>query len=114
MFFLICCILDCSCDRKGTTEEICDKESGKCLCKEGYGGERCDKCIPGYYGYPDCKPCNCSSLGSSSTVCDISGKCVCLLNFVGRACDQCAPGYYKFPECLRKSYKLFNYSPFIL
>lgn len=28
---------------QGTLEEVCDKDSGKCLCKEGFGGPRCDQ-----------------------------------------------------------------------
>lgn len=94
--------LDCDCDIKGTREGICDKDNGKCLCKEGYGGKRCDMCIAEYYGYPDCKPCNCSITGSASTVCDINGKCPCLHNFAGQTCDKCSPGYFKAPECLSK------------
>lgn len=92
---------DCSCDARGTEAEVCDKETGQCLCKTGYGGPRCDQCIPGYNGYPDCKPCGCSEVGSASTVCDSSGKCPCLYNFAGRTCEQCSPGYYKYPDCLR-------------
>lgn len=100
-------ILDCNCDVKGTKDEICDKSSGRCICKAGYGGELCDQCSPGYYGYPDCKPCNCSTIGSQATNCDINGKCHCLGNFGGRTCDSCSPGYYKYPECQRK-YCLIN------
>ncbi len=33
----------CDCDAQGTEEEICDKENGKCICKEGFGGSRCDR-----------------------------------------------------------------------
>ncbi|CAG2053236.1 unnamed protein product [Timema podura] len=87
---------------------ICDKQSGQCLCKEGYGGDRCDQCIAEYYGYPDCKSCGCSEVGSASTVCDASGKCPCLYNFAGRTCDQCNPGYFKYPECLGKSFHAFG------
>lgn len=83
--------------------EICDKEAGTCLCKDGYGGPRCDQCIPGYYNYPDCVPCNCSTQGSVSTICDASGKCPCLNSFAGKQCTQCSAGYFNYPECLRKS-----------
>lgn len=93
---------DCNCDVRGTREGICDKSSGECLCREGYGGSRCDQCLPEYFGYPDCKPCNCSTSGSQGKICDASGNCPCLHMFSGRTCDQCKPGFYNFPECLRK------------
>ena len=35
--------LACNCDVSGATDEICTKTDGECLCKEGYGGERCDR-----------------------------------------------------------------------
>lgn len=60
------------------------------------------QCIPGYYNYPDCVPCNCSILGSISTTCDVTGKCPCLNGFAGKQCTLCGAGYYKYPECLRK------------
>lgn len=25
---------------------------GKCVCKSGVGGEKCDRCEPGYWGLP--------------------------------------------------------------
>lgn len=72
----------------------------ECLCKDGYGGVRCDHCTPGFYNYPDCVPCNCSTAGSIQTICDHTGKCPCLQNFAGKRCDQCMTGFYQFPECL--------------
>lgn len=100
--------IDCNCDIQGTQGEICGKLSGHCLCKEGYGGPRCDQCLPGYYNYPDCVPCNCSTLGSVSTICDVSGKCQCLPSFAGKQCTQCSAGYYAYPECLRKFKQKLN------
>lgn len=94
--------LDCDCDVQGTEEEVCNKESGTCICREGFGGPRCDQCLPGYYNYPDCKPCNCSATGSTAITCDNSGKCNCLSNFAGKQCTLCSAGYFNYPECLRK------------
>lgn len=94
--------LDCNCDLQGTESDICDKGTGKCLCKEGYGGPRCDQCLPSYFSYPECVKCNCSSVGSVSMTCDTSGKCPCLNNFAGKQCTQCSAGYYDYPQCLCK------------
>lgn len=92
----------CTCDKKGTLPEVCDKTNGQCLCKPGYGGPTCGQCIADFTGFPDCKPCNCSLNGSAFTVCDVTGTCKCLSNFAGKLCDQCYPGYYQYPKCLRK------------
>lgn len=100
--------IDCNCDLKGTVGEVCDKNSGKCLCKEGYGGPRCEQCVPGYYNYPDCVPCNCSTLGSVSPFCDVTGKCPCLNSFAGKQCSLCSAGYYSYPDCFGKRALLFS------
>jgi len=35
--------LKCDCDQQGTEDGICDPTNGRCICKEGFGGPRCDK-----------------------------------------------------------------------
>ena len=95
----------CNCDVSGATEEVCTKDEGECLCKEGYGGERCDRCEPGWWGYPSCQQCQCSEEGSASRdgICDsVTGQCPCKSNFGGRQCDSCTPGNYDYPNCFSK------------
>ena len=43
------CILECGCDPVGTLlGTTCDSE-GECQCKDGYTGDKCDQCEPGFY-----------------------------------------------------------------
>jgi hypothetical protein len=96
---------DCDCDPLGTVPEICSKSSGKCICKEGFGGPRCDRCEPGWFDYPNCQSCNCSGVGADSSICDPqSGQCPCYNNFGARKCAQCSSGFYSYPDCLGKLY----------
>lgn len=105
MHYLLCTFTSiwfavCNCDARGTEDEICNKETGDCLCLVGYSGNRCDGSAPGFWGYPLIQSCGCHEKGSASSICDASGDCACLAGFAGRACDQCSPGYYNFPECM--------------
>ena len=78
----------------------CDRVSGDCLrCVFNTSGERCDHCLPGYWGDAlsevKCHECECSSLGSSSSDCDLNtGECKCKMNVIGRRCDQCRDTYW--------------------
>ena len=70
------------------------------MCKEGFGGPRCDKCLDGFYDFPNCNPCECSEEGSSSDICDVkNGQCPCKYNYGGRQCSQCSSGYFNYPVC---------------
>lgn len=43
----------CNCFQPGSYQwNTCEAFGGQCQCKQGYGGRRCDQCIPGYYGNP--------------------------------------------------------------
>uniref|UniRef100_A0A671YXW3 Laminin subunit alpha 3 n=1 Tax=Sparus aurata TaxID=8175 RepID=A0A671YXW3_SPAAU len=87
----------CICDYRGTAYGVCDA-SGRCLCRQGVEGERCDRCRPGYHSFPNCQGCQCSQEGSYSNICNpVSGQCLCLPGVVGQQCDRCASGL-RFPQ----------------
>ncbi|KAG8014177.1 Laminin subunit alpha-3 [Nibea albiflora] len=88
----------CICDHRGTTYGVCDA-SGRCLCRQGVEGQRCDRCQPGYHSFPNCQACLCDGAGVADGVCSPSGQCVCFPNYGGQECDECSPGYYGYPDC---------------
>ncbi|KAK1801637.1 hypothetical protein P4O66_022279, partial [Electrophorus voltai] len=85
----------CNCSRPGVTAHDfnCDTHSGQCRCKVNIVGRQCDRCAPGFYGYPRCRPCDCNEAGSEK--CDPStGQCLCKENVEGLRCDQCRLGTF--------------------
>jgi len=93
--------LPCECDPNGSTSLQCSLD-GKCPCKEGVMGDKCDKCMPNYFKFPEavdngCTTCECNIAGSSnnSPRCDVvSGVCDCKENVEGRRCDMCRSGHF--------------------
>ncbi|KAM9349369.1 laminin subunit alpha-3-like [Symphorus nematophorus] len=88
----------CICDYRGTLHTVCDAV-GRCLCRQGVEGERCDRCQPGYHSFPNCQACLCDGAGVADSVCSPTGQCVCFPNYGGQECDECAPGNYGYPDC---------------
>uniref|UniRef100_A0A8C7JXD6 Laminin subunit alpha-5 n=1 Tax=Oncorhynchus kisutch TaxID=8019 RepID=A0A8C7JXD6_ONCKI len=87
----------CNCSRPGVTalDVSCDTDSGQCRCKNNIIGRQCDRCSPGFYGYPNCRPCDCNEAGTEEEVCDSSvGRCLCKENVQGGRCDQCRVGTF--------------------
>ncbi|CAH8616947.1 unnamed protein product [Schistosoma rodhaini] len=98
---------NCNCSIDGSViglEDQCDLITGQCTCKPEFSGRACNECSKGYYGYPDCRKCNCDMRGTawgnlsiSDTVvpCNpIDGQCNCKENVEGDQCDQCKPGTF--------------------
>lgn len=85
--------LPCNCDYEGSTSFECDPFGGQCQCKSNIIGRTCDACRTGYYGFPDCKPCDCPS----SSLCERdTGACICPPHVTGEKCDKCEPYSYGF------------------
>ena len=45
------CFLACECNPEGSATLQCHRNNGSCVCTEGIGGEKCDRCARGYLGH---------------------------------------------------------------
>lgn len=83
---------DCKCDKLGSVSLQCDPD-GKCRCKPGVTGDKCDQCMPNYCQLTEagCRQCECNPSGSVKPppYCDPrNGKCECKYNVEGHNCDR--------------------------
>uniref|UniRef100_A0A8C5T848 Uncharacterized protein n=1 Tax=Malurus cyaneus samueli TaxID=2593467 RepID=A0A8C5T848_9PASS len=116
----------CDCDVGGALNNltVCDSTTGQCPCREGAHGPRCDRCQPGHWGFPVCRPCQCN--GHAENCDPRTGSCLRCRDHTdgerlpavahsvplwsalspdtaqhsvsaGPRCDECAPGYYGDP-----------------
>uniref|UniRef100_UPI00358F484E agrin-like n=1 Tax=Myxine glutinosa TaxID=7769 RepID=UPI00358F484E len=91
----------CNCNEHGSFSNTCDPRTGQCPCRIGVGGQNCDRCDPGFWGFrslasgnDSCAPCKCDPKGSVRVDCNqMSGKCTCLEGVRGHHCDICPPGH---------------------
>ncbi|VDM41094.1 unnamed protein product [Toxocara canis] len=93
---LIGCQL-CGCHPNGSEggQLQCDPNNGQCLCKTNVGGRKCDKCLPGFYGFSHCYECACETKGTTDEICDeTNALCKCKKNVIGDSCDACRPGTF--------------------
>ncbi|OZC11109.1 laminin EGF-like protein [Onchocerca flexuosa] len=83
----------CLCDLAKYTGD-CEDETARCICKPQFTGVNCDRCAPGHYSPPECKPCDCFLNGTLDDTClPVNGHCPCKNNYGGIFCQVCAPGY---------------------
>lgn len=90
---LILFSLGCECDPRGSISECCDQVEGQCVCHPEVVGRRCDHCKAGFWGFPDCRPCECG--GHSETCHGETGACVnCREHTTGVRCERSSFNLY--------------------
>ncbi|KAM4527482.1 laminin subunit gamma-3 [Odontesthes bonariensis] len=91
--------LPCDCHINGSVSLQCDME-GRCVCRLGTTGEKCDTCQAGFHslGPAGCRPCNCDPSGSVDNCSPLDGRCYCKPNVEGQSCDRCKPGFFNLQQ----------------
>jgi len=82
----------CQCNPDGSSSFTCEEFGGQCPCKRNIIGRTCSHCRTGYYGFPNCRQCNCPS-----GLCDAAtGRCMCPPRVTGTNCDICQSQTFGF------------------
>ncbi|XP_029016803.1 netrin-G2 isoform X7 [Betta splendens] len=85
--------VECNCDPDGSLFPHCS-DSGRCQCKDGATGRRCDQCLPGYTWRGGEVSCTENVCDEERLVCQNGGtcidfqRCVCPDNFTGFFCEK--------------------------
>uniref|UniRef100_A0A8B9MWT8 Laminin subunit gamma 2 n=1 Tax=Accipiter nisus TaxID=211598 RepID=A0A8B9MWT8_9AVES len=96
------CCLPCHCHPQGAFSPQCDSD-GRCSCKPGVMGKKCDQCQPGFESLSEAgcayknqplplHKCECDPAGSTGGC--LSGRCVCKASATGERCERCKRNFY--------------------
>ena len=52
--FYLMSFIECNCHQDGSLDGNCN-DTGKCSCKHGFDGDKCNTCAKGLFGFPRCQ-----------------------------------------------------------
>ncbi|XP_021110870.1 laminin subunit alpha-5 isoform X2 [Heterocephalus glaber] len=79
--------LPCGCHEVGATGPTCEPVGGQCPCRAHVIGRDCSRCATGYWGFPNCRACDCGA-----RLCEeLTGQCICPPRTVLPECLVCQP-----------------------
>ncbi|KAM3600568.1 uncharacterized protein V6R79_025240 [Siganus canaliculatus] len=89
----------CNCNINGSVSLQCDAD-GRCACRFGVTGEKCDTCQAGFHSLSPvgCRLCECDPSGSVGDCSPLDGRCHCKPNTEGQSCDRCKPGFFNLQQ----------------
>uniref|UniRef100_A0A8C3MQ95 Laminin subunit alpha-5 n=1 Tax=Geospiza parvula TaxID=87175 RepID=A0A8C3MQ95_GEOPR len=77
----------CGCHEAGARGSQCQPLGGQCPCRPNVIGRQCSRCATGYWGFPNCRPCDCGT-----RLCDeVTGQCICPPHTLKPECVVCEP-----------------------
>ncbi|ETE62973.1 Laminin subunit alpha-5, partial [Ophiophagus hannah] len=81
-------LVTCLCSIEGSLYDTCNQETGQCTCRPRVSGLRCDACISGAYGFPDCQVGSCNPAGLVHEDHSLpEGSCECRAYVEGCQCN---------------------------
>ena len=70
--------IECNCDQDGSEDGNCN-DTGKCVCKPGFDGNKCNTCAKEFFGFPRCQGIYFFSIFSKNNVTFSLLSTLCLL-----------------------------------